>query len=775
MDDKNDRKEKDKRDGRYVPDSEEEDTEDKNLDKKNDEKKKENSADKTDQKSKNKSNELDKERKNKNEINTTEKKTEDEEKVKQQDKNSEKRTEKTPEKTHMQNEQNEMKGDDLDAEEYDNAINLNEDNDINGIKPNDSMVGTNLNNEKVIEDKNINMALIEADVKEGDVVEVTYNDEHEEDQQNKVTDEIIKDILAEEEKHRGGLVHEKQDKKFMKRTLIRKIPFSIGNLDVYLHVKYQHVNVFLRCFVECMCVAFLFLIWPIVLIIILPKTRGYNFFSHLSKETKTNPVSEFFRENFFMTLTYFVFIGFSLFMDNILYISAFMLTAFGITVKGKVSEILQVISSSRKHLRNTFVSLIVFLIAIRLVANYHFFSVTKDITYVFLTLIFWFSCFSAILFVETFIMNLLTSELRRKSFRGRIWDTNYKTFIIKKLAAIAEATPYGKTRQNEVIYNLVNDYDTGFFLRHNDLDLNSQEQAKEISEGIFGYLEIQELTFDMIKVFFPDNPKEVFSYLYGSNINEQSDYPSISYDILTTRCSDLYQERIDIARSLYDRDNILRKLDFILTSIVSFFGLIILFVLLDVDYKIYIASVGPFLFGFGWIFQDSIKELYRCFIFHLVNHPFDCGDRVKVDNEELMVLRIDLLYTTYVTVNGKIKYIPNASMFLKNVENIRRSDIQAEDIAITVQKTTTFAQMLTVRDKLSEAVLRLHKDFTGVVYIKNYEVADNGMKVIVCVEHFSNFQDLKPRLIRRDVFIQILEKILDESEITYDHCFVITD
>lgn len=631
--------------------------------------------------------------------------------------------------------------------------------------------------EDIAAEANIDIALKEAEIQEGDVVEVIYNDEHVDDQRHKEANDIIKDIMAEEAKNRDEIVHEKKDKKFAKRTLIRKIPFTIGNLDVYLHVKYQHINVFIRCLVECIIIAFLFLTWPILLYIILPKTKGYNLFTHLTKLDKYNPVSEYLRQNVFIVSTYFVFIMFSLFFDNILYVSAFIFNIFGVAVKGKVGEFLQVISASKNHLRNTCVSLVVFIIAINLVATYEFFSQQKDVSFIFFTLIFWFSCVSCILFVKTFFMNYLTSELRRQSFRGRIWDTNYKTFVFKKLAAIAEATPQGKRAQNEIIYGMHNDYDTGFFLRHNDLELNTKECAKEVAEGIFGYLEVQELTFKMIKRFFPENYGEVYNYLSHDSFNEKGkdDPAPITYEMIAALCLELYQERMDIARSLYDRDNILRKLDFVLTAIVGFFGFIIFFILIDIDYKIYIASVGPFLFGFGWIFQDSIKELYRCFIFHLINHPFDCGDRVQIDNEDLVVLRIDLLYTTYTTLNGKIKYIPNASMFYKNVINIRRSDTQAEDISILVDKGTKFSQMLDVNNTLSEEVKRLNKEFTGVVFIKNYELVGDIIKVIVTIEHTSNFQEHKQRLLRRDKFIEMLEKTLDKAGVSYNHCFTATD
>jgi small-conductance mechanosensitive channel len=169
--------------------------------------------------------------------------------------------------------------------------------------------------------------------------------------------------------------------------------------------------------------------------------------------------------------------------------------------------------------------------------------------------------------------------------------------------------------------------------------------------------------------------------------------------------------------------------------------------------------------------------VYRCFAFHLINHPFDCGDRVVIDNEEMTVLRIDLMYTTYMNQNGRVRYIPNAAMFLKNVDNIRRSDIQSEDVEISVNKSTSFSQVLSLKDKVKGFLESKAKDFTGNIYIKNYEMGagDELMKLVICIEHNSNFQDPQPRYARREEFLTALEQSLDNSGITYDHCFVFKD
>lgn len=620
-------------------------------------------------------------------------------------------------------------------------------------------------------------------LKEGDMVKTAdvildAKDTH----QKMETHNLIQDMIAEEEVQPERNNEGKIGRKNSKRVLLKKTPFSWGNLDTYLHEKYESVNVLLRCFIECFVIIFIFMFFPILLILLPPYTKSYNIFKNTDPSLKVNNYTEFFRENLFVSLCYCIFIFFSLITDRMLIVVGYILTMLGVSVEGFVAEILQMLVASKKHLRNAIVSILVFYLAVLLISNYKFLSTQISLCHFFMTLIFWFFCMSTILFIETFCMNILLSELRRKSFRGRIWDVNYKTFVFKKLAAIADASISGSNTNNEkvrmLIWGLKNDFDTGFFLRHNDLNLTSQDQAKAIPNDIFVFLHLNDdvMPYDLIKRFFPANHLEVYGYLSGNTVTkETTDFPPIPYETFESKCVELFQERMDIARSLYDRDNILRKLDFILFSVVLFFGIIIFLFLLNVDYKVYVASIGPTVFGLGWIFQDSIKELYRCFVFLLLSHPFDCGDRVRIDNEELIALRIDLLYTTFVTLTGKIKYIPNAAMFLKTIENYRRSDLQSEEVTMTVSKATTFDQLLSVRDKLSEFLRLNQNNFTGTIYIRNYEPAGDSMKVVFSIEHSSNFQDIKPRFIRRDIFLKELERVLDSEGISYNHAFTISD
>ncbi|KAF7684378.1 Mechanosensitive ion channel protein Msy1 [Astathelohania contejeani] len=597
----------------------------------------------------------------------------------------------------------------------------------------------------------------------------------EEEEEIKATVDVIQDIMDnEEDANRAHLEQLEGPKKFTKkRKPVKPLKFSFGNMDLFLHTKYVHVNPTIRYSIELFLVSILFMVWPVILVIIHPPIGGI--INILSDSSVTKETS-FFKENLFFTLSYMTFTIVSLITDKILYISAIALKAFEIKIEGIAAEFLQILQDSRTPLRNSIVSIIIWVLSNKILKKYEFFAKHLDIHHIIMTFVFWYGILSIILFCERFIMNIFTSEIRRSSFRGRIWDTNYKTFIIKKFYMVSEAHDYGRHEEAGVIKNTKMDYDTGFFLRYNDLDLSTAEAAKGLAESVFGYLEIIELEYELIQYIFPDNPEEIQNYLHGSKIKDEDreDTP-ISFELFENRCVELQQERVDIARSLYDRDNLLRKLDYILVSGCFFFGIMILFFLFDFDYKIYIASVGPAIFGFGWIFQDTIKDLYSCFVFHLFSHPYDCGDWVVINGQTLLVSRIDLMYTTFMNELGRVAYIPNTAMFSSKIDNIRRSDIQSHEIEMLVDHSTTLNQIDRFKEKMRKFLLEHTKEFTGKIIIEKAEMAGALIKITMIIEHNSNFQEINLKIKRRDMLIEAIEKILSKAGITHEPAIVVNE
>lgn len=582
-------------------------------------------------------------------------------------------------------------------------------------------------------------------------------------------EEIIQEFIApmvEEESVDDldeGVDHRPPMKKYKKRQMMHKKRFSIGNMDEYLHYRYRKTNKNLRLIIEMLIVVFLFMCTPTILLIW--KAPPNTSLSQILNLKNNDKIIDFFRETLFFSLTYAIFIISTIMMDYNLYMIASTFSSFDVKIDGFVADFLEVLKLYSFYLRNFMAASLIFLLANALIEPYRFKTNSITPTHLLMTFIFWFACLSAVLFIEKCIVNFLTSEMKKSSFRNRIWSANFKTFVFKKMAAIAEATPKGSYEMEQAMSSVQNEFDPGYFLRHNDLDLTTEEKASEVAESIFAYLDVDSLDFQKIKEFFPDNPEDVIDYL-GHSSKKPEDI-IIDFEKLKTRAIELSRERKAISNSLLDRDSIIKKLDNILLFCVAFIAIIGLFLLLNVNYKFYLASVGPFLFTFSWIFQDNIKDLYKCFVFHLISHPYDVGDRVGIDEEELVVQKIDLLYTTFLDVDNKVSYVPNTSLFLKKIENIRRTKNQCEPVVVFANSETTFKKLDELQKSISKICSEKESTFTGNAVVRN-TMDDGGMlKLIISVEHRGNFQDIIEKQKRRQICSDVVLKALKETGVGF--------
>lgn len=605
------------------------------------------------------------------------------------------------------------------------------------------------------------------------------NSEDEEDNQSKTEDfrkkeetakeEIIQEFIApmdeeQDEDEIGQQEEHRPMRVFHKRKMMRKKKFSISNLDEYLHYKYRKINKNIRLLVEMIIVVFLFMLFPSILLI-WKKPKKFKV-SQIFDIKNKDKVIGFFRENLFCALTYVFFIASTIFMEYSLRIFASMLTAFDIKIEGFVADFLEVLKLYSYYLRNFMAFSMVFMLSNVLIQPYALKAKTITIAHLFITLIFWFSILSAVLFLEKCIVNFLTSEMKKSSFRNRIWAANFKSFVFKKLAAIAEAVPKGNYETHLAIKSVQNEFDPGYFLRHNDVDLTTKEKAEGVAESIFAYLDIDHFDYDKIQEFFPERPVEVMQYL-GHTARPPEDI-IIDFETLRKRAIELHKERKDISRSLIDRDSIIRKLDFILLFLVFFLSFLGFLFLLNVDYKFYLASIGPFLFAFSWVFQDNIKDLYKCFVFHLISHPYDVGDRVIIDDQQFIVRKIDLLYTTFTDNNNRISYMPNPSLFLKKIDNIRRTWNQFEEMIVLIAGNTSFSKIESILQKLKKNCEEKDSLFTGHVEIRETVKQDGKLKLIIGIEHKGNFQELSERPRRRIDCFDVVEKTLRDVNVSFE-------
>ncbi|TBU15880.1 hypothetical protein CWI40_050400 [Ordospora colligata] len=611
-------------------------------------------------------------------------------------------------------------------------------------------------------------AEVSPDDKENKTDENNKQENVEETGRDDKKEEMINDIIASSS---IDIPTDENQMAFTKEKIIQEEQFSLMNMDKYLHQKYSTVAEIIRLILEILVVTILLMGFPVGFTLIMNGWDVMPVMLEVVKAEGEGKVYMFMRVNFLALVCYVIFVCVSSVANNIIYIMVDFLKFINVEPSETVIEGVQIINSTSWCWKQSFIALFVFLAMSYFSPTYKFKESDVTYWYIFITSMLMYSIFMTIILVEKAIMCFFISEIRMKEYRNRIWEINYKTFVFKKLAAISEADPADR---KEIADEMQPDIDQGFYLKYNDLKLNSVEAAETVAKSIFGFLEIHELPYEKLKTFFEGNFDEVYLYLSDRQEILELDNPPIIFEDLKTRAEALYYERVNISKTLQSKDNVINKLDIILVFIAGYIGAITVMMILGIDYTELLAAIVPSLMAFSWIFSDSIKDLYNCFVFLLVSHPYDYGDWVVIDGQELYVSSVDLMSSAFVAVNGRLVYIPTTILFDAKIHNIRRSGKQFDEVAILVEKTTPLEKAQSLRDSVGKLLLENSKSFSGEIYIKRIEVIMENVKITFAIQHQSNFQDIKKTQERRDELMNMFEKEMNEQGIKHFNSYIFT-
>ncbi|KAI5190753.1 hypothetical protein NECID01_1120 [Nematocida sp. AWRm77] len=370
--------------------------------------------------------------------------------------------------------------------------------------------------------------------------------------------------------------------------------------------------------------------------------------------------------------------------------------------------------------------------------------------------------------LEKVFLKVTVAYLGNNVFSRRIGDVNLKLCIVRRLFIYSEAlrlNDFGDIN-NELLSGI--EITDSFLLSHEDFKLSSTQNCEEIVASIYEHLNIQALKEENIRTCFGRQWEDIWKYLQNNiHTKGDQDMTEVSYEEFCAFTKSGYTEKIDLKRTLYDRDKLLGKLDTILGSVAVGLTLMISTPIVGFDMIKYMAGLFPLIMSSGWLFSDIIKEVFKNFIFLLHEHPFDVGDKVIVKDREFTVLRIDLMYTTFTSKGGTVCYIPNCKMIEESIFNIRRSDIQTEIVKIMVKELLTIDGVSSIKAKIVEILN--HKSYEGKtsISVQDYEIQDDSTFVFFKIEYLTNFQDPEPKFTRRQKPIQIIQQAIKDNSFTY--------
>ncbi|KAH9385138.1 uncharacterized protein NEMAJ01_0034 [Nematocida major] len=386
---------------------------------------------------------------------------------------------------------------------------------------------------------------------------------------------------------------------------------------------------------------------------------------------------------------------------------------------------------------------------------------------------------------EKFFLKLAIAYCGNNVFSGRIGDVNLKTSILRRLNQHAINENMGGSYLGGGLVEGIEVTET--FLAHfPDFKLKSKIQCEDLVYEILSILSTGKenispedegkaqsllstyLTMDTIREAFGTQWMDIWKYLEGHGyVKEIGSTFRIPGDCLMNLATSAYSERVDLKRTLYDRDKILGTLDRILQGVALILTLMLSTPFIGFDTVQFLAGSAPLIMGSGWLFADIIKDVFNNFIFLLHEHPFDVGDRIFVKGQEFTVLRIDLMYSTFTSKGGTVCYTPNKELIKESIFNVRRSDIQTEMVVFIINDELSIEKLDEIKEKALSILKRKELDTKKMITVQDYETQSDKTVLTFRIEYLCNFQDPEPKFTRRHIPLEIIQKAIRSAGFNY--------
>lgn len=215
------------------------------------------------------------------------------------------------------------------------------------------------------------------------------------------------------------------------------------------------------------------------------------------------------------------------------------------------------------------------------------------------------------------------------------------------------------------------------------------------------------LVLSDIAHFFPDpiTAEEAF-VVFDKECNGD-----VTLEEIEMACLEIHRERLALTSSMRDLDSAVAALNKILMSVYVVAACLVIVAMLDVKFSTLVTSAGSLVLGMSWLIGTTAQEILASIIFLFVKHPYDVGDRVKIDGNDMTVKEMNLLYSIFRGIDGTITQAPHAVLNLKYIHNYRRSGSTSEEFIFNVFYDTSFDQIEDLRSRMLHFLKTERRDF----------------------------------------------------------------
>ncbi|KAL0948986.1 hypothetical protein HGRIS_009085 [Hohenbuehelia grisea] len=195
-------------------------------------------------------------------------------------------------------------------------------------------------------------------------------------------------------------------------------------------------------------------------------------------------------------------------------------------------------------------------------------------------------------------------------------------------------------------------------------NVSSSREAKRLARAIYHRFKDRRRNYLLPSDFYPAFPSTDAAEA-AFRVFDKDNNGDISRAEIKSTLVKVYKERRFLSRSMRDVGAALTTLDHILL----FFALVVLFFIslsvFGVEVGDSLTSVYSLGIAASFIFKNAASSAFDAIMFLFVTHPFDTGDRVFIDDENMIVKKMGLFATEFTRSDGTQTYYFNSQLFSK--------------------------------------------------------------------------------------------------------------
>ncbi|KAF9481972.1 hypothetical protein BDN70DRAFT_991464 [Pholiota conissans] len=290
-------------------------------------------------------------------------------------------------------------------------------------------------------------------------------------------------------------------------------------------------------------------------------------------------------------------------------------------------------------------------------------------------------------------------------------------------------------------------------------NVNSAHEAKRLARSIFMRFQARGRSWLVPADFYPAFPtasgepdKEAAEAAF--KVLDKDANGDLSRAEIKTALLKIYKERRFLSRSMRDVGEALKMLDRILLVFALGAVFFISLSVFGVQVGTSLTSVYTVVIAASFIFKASASSAFDAIMFLFVTHPYDTGDRVLINDQNLVVKKVGLFATVFSRADGTETYYFNSQLFNQFILNMRRSDKTWENLTMQVAWTTPLTKL--------DALERRLNDWLSTEENRWYEPSTNIMlrdisfqrylEITIGIGHNGNWQDWGLHNTRRTAF-----------------------